>query len=123
MNPYADVDDLFAWADANGSPAALAEQAEPERKSIEERCAEFDAAHPEVYAEIKRLALDAHARGRRRLGIGFLAELARWNLTTDAHDGEGFKVNSDYRAIWVRRLIVECPELAGMFETRARRAA
>lgn len=69
------------------------------------------------------LALDAHARGRRRLGIGFLAELARWNLTTDAHDGEGFKVNSDYRAIWVRRLIVECPELAGMFETRARRAA
>lgn len=118
-----DATDLFAWADANGSPEALGGQAEPERKSIKERCAEFDAAHPEVYAEIKRLALDAHARGRRRLGIGFLAELARWNLTTDARDGEGFKYNNDFRAIHVRRLIAEESQLASMFVTRERRAA
>ena len=94
-----------------------------ERKSIEERCAEFDAAHPEVYAEIRWLALDAHARGRQRLGIGFLAELARWNLTSSARDGDGFKLNNDYRAIWCRRLIAEEPQLAHMFVTRERTAA
>lgn len=86
--------------------------ANDERKSIEERCADFDREHPEVYAEIKRLALPARADGRRRLGIGFLAELARWNLTTGARDG-----------VWVRRLVVEEPQLASMFTTRERTAA
>lgn len=94
-----------------------------ERRSIEERCADFDREHPEVYAEIKRLALQAHADGRRRIGIGFLAELARWHLTTNARDAEGLKVNNDYRSRWVRRLIAEEPQLAHMFVTRERTAA
>lgn len=97
--------------------------ANDERKSIEERCSDFDREHPEVYAEIKRLALQALADGRKRIGIGFLAELARWNLTTGARDGKGYKLNNDFRAVWVRRLVVEEPQIASMFTTRERTAA
>lgn len=93
------------------------------RPSIEDRCAEFDRDHPEVYAELRRLALEAVGRGRRRLGIAQLVEVARWNLSTTARDDEdGYEVNNDFRAIWARRLMAEEPALRGVFETRDRSA-
>jgi hypothetical protein len=93
------------------------------RPSIEERCAEFDRQFPEVYDEIKRLALKDYADGRRHSTMGWLAETARRHLVTPARDAEGFKINHDFRAIWTRRLIAEHPDLSSMFETRRRRAA
>jgi hypothetical protein len=93
------------------------------RQTWDERCADFDRAHPEVYAEIRRLAVEAYQQGRKRIGIGHLVEVARWNLSSAAKDGDGYKVNNSYRAIWVRRLIAEIPALAPMFELRERRAA
>lgn len=101
----------------------LATERTGRRRTIEERCADFDAAHPEVYAEIRRLALAAYRAGRRRIGIGQLVEVVRWNLATDAADEDGYKVNNDYRAAWARRLVAEHPELAPLFELRARRSS
>lgn len=94
----------------------------PRPASIVERCETFDRAHPEVYTELRRLALEAVRRGRRRLAIAQLVEVARWNLNTDARDAEGFKVNNTFRAVWARRLMADEPELAGVFETRDLRA-
>lgn len=98
---------------------AAVEAKRPRRRTIEERCADFDAAHPEVDAEIRRLAIEAFQQGRRRIGIGLLVEVARWNLETSARDGQGYKLNNDYRRSWSRRLIAELPALASMFELRA----
>lgn len=89
----------------------------PGRKTIDERCAEFDVAHPEVYAELRRLALEAVRRGRRRIGIAQLVEVARWNLATSAK-ADGYKINNDFRSRWARRLSAECPELRDVFEIR-----
>jgi hypothetical protein len=112
-----DQPDFF---DALSLPPASAPAREP---TIAERCAAFDRAHPEVYAEIKRLALDALARQKKRIGIALLVEVARWNLESAARDGQGYKLNNSYRAIWVRRLVDEVPELAPLFSLRERKAA
>lgn len=93
------------------------------KKTIEERCADFDAKCPEVYKEIRRLAIAALQSGKKRIGIGHLVEVARWNLETNGRDPEGYKLNNSFRAIWVRRLIAEVPALAPLFELRERRAA
>lgn len=92
-------------------------------RTIEERCAAFDREHPEVYAELRRLAIEAARAGRSRLGIAQLVEVARWNLETGARDAAGYKLNNDYRAVWARRLMAEHQELAGVFELRDRRTA
>ena len=102
----------------------LTPPAPPDREpTIEERCAEFDRDHPEVYAELRRLALHAVRSGRKRPAIAQLVEVARWNLESAARDGDGYKLNNSYRAIWARRLMADVPELAGAFETRERTAA
>lgn len=97
-------------------------EAPPRELTIEERCAAFDRANPEVYAELRRLALEAVRAGRRRLAIAQLVEVARWNLETAARS-DGYKLNNSYRAIWARRLMAEEPELADVFEVRERTAA
>lgn len=89
----------------------------PREQTIEERCAAFDAAHPEVYAELRRLALEAVRAGRRRLAIATIVEVET------AARSDGYKLNNSYRAIWARRLMAEEPELDGAFETRERTAA
>lgn len=118
-----DQPDLFASTPPNPAMAARIARIEAKRprKTIEERCADFDRDHPEVYAEIERLALDAFARGRRRLGIGQLVEVARWNLSTTARD-DGYKLNNDFRSRWVRRLIADHPEFKDAFELRELKA-
>jgi hypothetical protein len=39
----------------------------------------FHAAHPEVFAELRRLALEAKAAGHRRIGVKALYERLRWS--------------------------------------------
>jgi len=91
------------------------------RPSIPERFAAFHAAHPEVYAELRRLALDAVTAGRQHLGIGALWEVLRWNLATSAAEG-GYKLNNDLRASYSALLSQSEPALSGVFEMRRRRS-
>jgi len=94
------------------------------RRPIEERFREFDAKFPEVRAELRRLAMQLLAEGRRRISINQLFEVARYNLRsrTDIADGEGLRLNNSYRALMSRALIADVPALGAVIETRELRS-
>jgi hypothetical protein len=85
--------------------------------------ARFEAFHrdnPHVYVKLRELARTV-ARTRRRIGIAALFERLRWWAAFETVDVPPFKLNNDYRAYYARLLMQE-PELAGLFATRASRA-
>jgi hypothetical protein len=91
------------------------------RPSIEERFAAFHAANPHVYQTLLRLARRARAAGKERLGMKALWEVCRWEFGL-ATSGDEFRCNNDFTASYARLLMQE-PDLAGMFETRERKTA
>lgn len=93
------------------------------RPSIEERFLLFHAQHPEVFELLRALALEAVRAGRKRLGIAALWERMRWEYDLKAKDGDGFKGNNSFRALYARALMATEPMLAGVFELRERRTA
>ena len=117
------ADDLAALPTKGKRPPSRKPGKPYYKKTHAERFADFDRAHPEVYIEIRRLALQDLENGRKRSSIGYLAEQARRNLTTPARDDEGFMVNNSHRAVVVRKLIAEVPALAPLFVLRDRRVA
>lgn len=86
---------------------------------VAERFAAFHKANPHVYVELRRLALEAKARGLKKLGMRALYEVLRWNDTDTV--GGAFKLNNDLCARYARMLEAE-PELTGMFELRELRS-
>lgn len=90
-------------------------------RTIEERFVAFHARHPEVYAALVRLALDAKAAGRRKLGIRTLWERLRWEMHVEKGDND-FALNDHFTSRYVRKLTAEYPDLTGFFETRGLRA-
>lgn len=89
-------------------------------RSLEARFRVFHAANPHVYVQLRSLALAARRRGVRRIGIGQLFEVLRWNTMLRTRGNE-FKLNNDFRAPYARLLMASDPFLAGMFETRRSR--
>lgn len=85
------------------------------------RFAEYHTANPQVYAALRRFALDAKRAGRDRLSINMLFERVRWHTDIDAQ-GDTFKVNNSFRAYYARLLMEQEPELRGFFETRRSKA-
>jgi hypothetical protein len=94
-----------------------------DRRTIEERFAEFDRAHPEVYRLFVERARAIRAAGWRRYSTKTLMETARYHADLQCRDRRGFKLNNDFTALYARKLMEEFPEeFAGFFETRERRA-
>jgi len=81
---------------------------------------EFHEEHPEVYDELKKLALDLVGHGHRRYSINGLFEVLRWHraMRTTDDEQEDFKLNNNYRALYARLLMLVEPRLRGFFETR-----
>jgi len=104
MNPYADVDDLFAWADANGSPAAAEEQATSDKRDHEARWRQFRADHPEAWPAILE-----YLRGERE-------RVLRGRF------GKGVRFDNSWRAIAARDVAAADPDLGALIETRRRKA-
>jgi hypothetical protein len=101
---------------------ALGEHQGPE-ETIERDFRKFDNAHPEVYAEIVRLArIWVERRGATRLGINVLYGVLRWNLTLERGE-DGFKLNNNHQALYARKVMAHEPDLAGLFQLRGRSAA
>jgi len=95
-----------AEGDADG-PVTLAEKFE-----------KFDRENPAVYAAFVRLADEwARRTGGRKIGIGALAERVRWELALQTNDPD-YKINNNFRAFYVRKLIKEHPRFAPLFELR-----
>jgi hypothetical protein len=93
------------------------------RGTIAERFSAFHASNPGVYRALVMLARDMHEMGRRRLGIKMLWEKCRWELMLATTSEEGRKLNNDFSALYAREIMRNEPDLAGIFETRTRRAA
>ena len=86
--------------------------------TLEQQFEAFHAENPHVYSALRHLALDA-ARHGRRLGIGMLFEVLRWQYAmTTTDEASEFKLNNNYRAFYARLLMEREPELQDYFETR-----
>ena len=88
---------------------------------IEERFRLFHEANPQVYRELRRLALPLAHAGRKHLGIKMLWENLRYQYALTTDDGE-YKLNNNYTSRYARLLMEREPDLAGLFETRDLRA-
>lgn len=89
------------------------------RASIQDRFEAFNRANPWVFTALHRLALDLVNRGQRKLGIGMLVEVVRWQYALSTADPSSpFKINNDYRSRFARLLIERDPRLDGRFELR-----
>jgi hypothetical protein len=88
--------------------------------TLEERWQAFHAANPGVYAAFERLALDAIARGKTRIGAKALWERLRWDLWVESSDDEP-RLNNDHTASYARHFARMHPEHASAFEFRKRR--
>lgn len=92
--------------------------------TIEAAFRAFHAANPHVYTTLVRLAREAKAAGRARIGIGIgmLWEVMRWHLYLETK-GDEYQLNNNFRSRYARLLMEREAELAGLFETRVLRAA
>jgi hypothetical protein len=92
-------------------------------KSLQADFERFHADNPGVYARLRALALFAVRKGKRKIGIGMIYEVVRWEYFFDTHGDDDWKLNNNWRSRYAR-LLMECePELVGIFETRELRAA
>lgn len=90
-------------------------------KTIKEAFDAFHAANPHVYAMLRKLALPLAQQGRRKIGIGMLFEVLRWQYALQTR-GDDFKLNNNYRSHYARLLMDREPALRGLFETRELRS-
>lgn len=100
---------------------ASAEAASLHRPSIQERFEAWLEANPDVYPTIVGLARDAKAAGKQAIGMKALWEVARWTLSMRTR-GDEYRWNNSYTALMSRLVQEREPDLAGLFETRRRRA-
>lgn len=92
--------------------------------SIQEAFEKFHAANPFVYEALRRLALELVERGRKKIGIGMLTEVVRWEYARQTSDASSdFKINNNYRSRYARLLMENVEELEGVFEVRELKAA
>ena len=89
-----------------------------------EKFEEFHAKNPQVFQELEKLAEVMIRKGRKKIGIGLLFEVLRWEfyMNTDDPNSE-FKLNNNYRSHYARLLVERHPELDGALELRHLRSA
>jgi cytochrome b len=92
-------------------------------KTIDARFADFHAKNPQVYAELARLARQAKKNGHHKIGIELLFAVLRWERMMQTTGDSGFKLNDHFTSRYARLLMQREPDLDGLFETRAVRAA
>lgn len=88
------------------------------RETIEERFAAFHQANPNVYAALCRLARHAVGRGRKRVGMKMIFEVARWEVFLATTDDSAFKLNNNYTSRYARLIMNQEADLREVFETR-----
>lgn len=90
--------------------------------TLADRFDEFHRNNPAVYDALVRLAREwVAATNGRKVGIGALYEVARWQIAIATGDGD-FKLNNDFRAFYARKLMAENTDLDGLFELRRSQA-
>lgn len=77
----------------------------------------FHADNPQVYEWVKEYTQNKVDAGFKRWGFEAIWNDIRWNQQCQT-SGKPFKLNNNYKAFYVRKLINEFPHLEGFFEQR-----
>lgn len=92
----------------------------PSTNKIEQDFLAFHSEHPEVYAQLVRLARQWTAAGKAKLGIKTLFEKLRWEWHINGlEDSNGYKLNNNYTALYARLIMKTEDDLDGLFEVRS----
>ena len=91
-------------------------------QTIQERFLDFHYLNGWVLDALERLTQDYLDRGHKRVGIGMLTEVLRWQYGRST-TGESFKLNNSYRSRYVRLMVQRHPEWDDVFEQRVLKAA
>lgn len=105
-------------------PPIVVKPIDPPPGSIQDSFLRFHEANPWVYVALCRLARDLLERGQTKIGIGMLWEVLRWQHARATQDAKStFKLNNNLRSRYVRLLMDQEKDLAGVFDVRALQAA
>lgn len=115
---------IAAMKPPQDTPAPAADRQLPLYFSeAERRFREFHRNNPYVYAQLVKLARQAKAAGKNRVGIKMLFEVVRWYAFIDTTDRySDFKLNNNYHSRYARLIMEQESDLAGIFETRVLRS-
>jgi hypothetical protein len=89
---------------------------------LDKEFAEFHLSNPQVYGSLVKLAREAKAAGKEKVGIGMLFEVCRWEFFLQTTGGAGFKLNNNHRSRYARLIMRQEPDLATMFDIRELRS-
>lgn len=103
-------------------PTALAAVDAP--STLQGQFLQFHETNPMVYEALVQLARQLVERGQRKVGIGQLFEVLRWQVSMSTLDpSSDLKLNNNYRSRYARLIMEQEPDLADAFELRELRAA
>lgn len=89
-------------------------------KKIRDRFVDFHLNNPQVYTDLVDAARSINRySSKNRLGIGLLYERLRWLHYTGVNGDEPFRLSNDFRAEYARLIMVNEPDLRGMFRIRS----
>lgn len=95
----------------------------PSTATIQERFEAFHEANPWVFKAYVREIYHARAIGFKRVGIGFITELLRWQYAQKTKDAaSAFKINNDYRSRYARLIAKLIPDLSNFITSRELRS-
>jgi hypothetical protein len=87
--------------------------------SLPERFDKYHAENPQVYTSLVSLARQVMENNRsRKIGIGMLYEVLRWQYYLVTDGTEEYKLPNDFRAFYARKIMEQESDLAGCFNTR-----
>jgi hypothetical protein len=87
--------------------------------SIDEAWAAFHEANPHIGRRLRSMALDIRERGFQRYSIKALWEVLRYEYAIQT-DGQAYKLNNNYTALYARWIMEVTPNMQDFFETRER---
>ena len=83
------------------------------------RFAEFDLAHPEVWALYKKYTFELIRRGFDHHSSDFVLHRVRWETASVLDDESSIKINNNWSAFYARKFRDEHPKHADFFRLRS----
>lgn len=78
----------------------------------------FHTKFPVVYLLFEKFAMQLLQAGKKKLGSKMIMERIRWEISLEARDDEGFKINNNYTAYYSRHFVKLHPQHEDKFEFR-----
>lgn len=88
-------------------------------QTLADRFVQFHEANPTVYQTLLHLSREwVRRRSGQKCSISMLFETARWLLSLETESVDEFRLNNTHRAFYSRLLMLNHPELSGLFDLR-----